>query len=182
MTQTYPPFHLKGDPDGDFYALAFCEGTYVSPTGNTREDGFLVLYHSPSPEFTRLSIHTCTRDGRALSYSRGIDRHDTPEFALLKAWYEYRLPPHGWRLYPAEVARRHWEEAGEAHEESYRAMRKMFCSILYHLVLQAWSEQQWKVEPLFYPSAGQEMSDPFEPTRENEELFQSSFDGDEDTE
>ena len=179
MNHTYPPFHLRGEADGDFYALAFCEGTYVSPTGKTREEGFLVLYYSPSPEFTRLSLHTCTRDGRALSYSRGTDRHDTPEFALLEAWYEYRLAPHDWRLYPAEVALRHWEQAAERHEESYRTMRKHFFSILYHLRLHAWAQQTGKVKPLFYPSEGPEMSNPFEPNPENEELFQSAFDGEE---
>jgi hypothetical protein len=177
MNGAYPPFHRTGEPHGDFYALVFSEGTYVSPTGTTREDGFLVLYYSPMPEFTRLSFSTCTRSGQLLSYSRGIDRHDTPEFALLKAWYDYLLPPHRWKLYPADVAQLYWADAAGDHEASYTAMRRSLSSILYHLRWQAWSQQNPNLAPLFYPSAEGSLTNPLDPGPENEELFRSVLDG-----
>ena len=166
----YPPFHTSGDPVGDFYALAFCEGTYVSPSGSTREDGFLVLYFSPTPEFTRLSYQTCTVDGRPLSYARGNDEHDTVEFALLRAWYEYRLPPHGWKLYPAAHAARELRAAVQDHMEGYARMRRALAGVLYPLRLAEWLRQSGNVQPLFYPRAVQ-LTNPLDPTPENEEFF-----------
>jgi hypothetical protein len=178
VPERYPPFRVQGDPEGDFFALAFVEGTYVSPTGATREEGFLVLRFSPTPEFTRLSLHTCTRAGQPLAYSRGVDRHDTPEFVLLEAWYEYRLPPHAWALYPIEAARAWWAGASRAHEPAYWAARKGLSSVLYHMRAFGWSRHLQQVQPLFFPAEGRSVSSPFDPSPENEELLRSVVDDD----
>ena len=165
-----PPFHQIGDPEGDFYALAFCEGEYVSPSGSTREEASLVLYYSPSEDFTDFSFHICARDGRLIAYSRGIDKHDTLEFALWSAWYNYGLAPHQWRLYPAESMERYWSGVSDASQSKYMLMRTKFCSLLYHVRLKAHS----KVKPLFEPSRRESTGSPFDPTPENEEIFRAA--------
>jgi hypothetical protein len=169
----HPPFHLTGDPSGDFYALAYVDGTYSSPSGSTREEGFLVMYFSPSPDFTHLSFRTCTRAGRMLSYSRGNDRLNTLEFALITASYEYDVPSHAWQLFPVDLANDYWK-VNDAHAIAYAAMRKQLCSVLYFVRMRAWSKKT--VPSLFTPIAT-EVANPMDPTPENEEIFRSAFEG-----
>ena len=174
MSSTLPRFYHRGDPDGDFYALAYCAGTYTSPTGSTREAAFLVLSFSPSPEFSPLSFHTETHDGRILSYSRGSDDDASPALALLSAWYEYELPPHAWTLYPAAVAVDWLRGATESHDQLYGTVRRGIAKMLYQLRLRTWLEHSGKVRPLFVPlDVG--MKNPLEQTPENEELFSTAF-------
>jgi hypothetical protein len=174
-----PVFHRRGDPDGDFYALAYCAGTYTSPTGSTRTDGYLVLSFSPSPDFSRLSFHTETSDGGMLSYSRGSDDDPSPAVALVTAWYAYQLPPHAWKLYPPAAADEALVNAQPSHRAGYADTRRLFAKLLYQLRGRAWFEQKGNVRPLFAP-ADVSIPDPLTPTPENEDVFRVAFAGDPD--
>jgi len=174
----FPQFHSRGTPRGDFYALAFVKGLYVPPTEKTKDDAFLILNYSPSKHFTRFSfaIDSVKRDLHA--YRRGTDTHDSIEFALLTAWYEYEMPPHLWTLFPknqVSLAR----FAKRKHSKQYQEARRQLCAQLYHFRLAAWfkteecarkMEFDGPVKSLFRFKSVPRVPDPMAPNAENEEI------------
>lgn len=135
-----PPFHTKGRPEGDFYALAYVVGEYIPQKG---EEAFYVLSWSPSESFTRFSFSTARlADGSPLAYHRGTDDLDTLEFSILRASEDERVPPYSWRLYPAE----HIDESAFASDgvrDEYAEVPTRLCLILWCVRRYAWSNAQY---------------------------------------
>ena len=142
-----PRFHSIGDDDGHFYAVAYVVGSYVPPSGRSKNDAFLVLDFSPSKAFTRFSFSTVSPEGDLFRYTRGLDQLDSAEYALLHAWRDERVPMHAWRLFPSASI-----EADAFGDDTacsaYEAARSRVALILYHARRQVWLKSQLKVDPM----------------------------------
>ncbi len=130
--RSFPVFHSKGTPRGDFYVLSFVEGLYVPSSDKVQKEAFLLVNFSPSNEFTRFSYEICALDGRMMAYIRGNDCHDSLEAVLLIAWYRYEMPPHLWSLFPKSNINVSSFKNGR-HAKQYAEARLEFCALLYHL-------------------------------------------------
>jgi hypothetical protein len=175
-----PQFHSKGNPRGDFYALAFIKGLYVPPSEKTKDDAFLILNYSPSKAFTRFSFAIDSLDGRLHAYKRGSDTRDAIESALLEAWYEYEAPPHLWSLYPKDLASKAIFANKTKHPRRYWEARSQLCMALAGCRHHAWFKTEecvaqfqlrGPVKPLFRFKDAPRIQNPMEPNAENEEIL-----------
>lgn len=144
-----PPFHQTGGPAGDFFALAFSRGRYVSPTGATNTPAFLVLYFSNSAEFAPFSLMTWSMEGTCLRFSRGDDFLRTVEYAVLKAWDSELVPVAAWTLFPrADIDDNMFPDPPT--REAYWESRRRLCMVLYPARARTSLEAQiGTVDPLF---------------------------------
>jgi hypothetical protein len=159
--------------------MAYAKGVYISPSERDRTEAFLLLNISPSKGFTRFTFEAVAPDGRMLCYHRGLDENDNLETALLTAWYEYELPPHSWRLFPADRIKKTSFARRPKHRELYFASRNQLCFLLNHFRIWAWAKteeyaKQFKlkkpVKPLFYLDGPVRTPNPFERNKENREI------------
>jgi hypothetical protein len=165
-----PPFHTRGDPQGDFYAVAFVPGSYIPPSARSETDAFYVLNFSPSEGFTKFSHYTVSIEGRYLAYHRGVDELDTLEHAILDAWYHEHVPPHAWRLFPADTIEEDAFHGDAAVRSAYDLARRRLARILWR----ARACANTSVEPLFRfdeISASELLAD----TSQNEKLLKLLF-------
>ena len=123
-------------------------------------------------------------DGRALSYSRGVDELDTLDFALLRAWHRDGVPVFAWRLYPAACVG--WDALnipaalqhvyGQTRLSDVRTLyeqaRRRLCRILYNVRTDRWAHQQFQAPPLFRP-LDEPPFNPLESSPENDEVMMS---------
>ncbi len=142
-----PPFVRPGEDGVRFYALAYCRGSYANDTPWGDRPTFVVLYFCTSGDYTRYSYHIVDAAGHCYAYTRGDDRRDTAEYALLRAWDNYRVPPAIWRLFPlAGIPEDVWPGDSEGRA-AYFAARADLCTIFYTFRLLSQSE----ASPLFHP-------------------------------
>jgi len=121
-----PPFHVEGDDEGHFYALATVQALFR--TSREPIPSTVVLYYSPSPEFSRYSIQSFDADAHANLYSRGPDYSETVEAALIDFWECHDLPAWAWTLFPASAT---GEFAQAEHAVAYAQARAGFVRALY---------------------------------------------------
>jgi hypothetical protein len=120
-----PPFSDAGEGGAEFRCLAFAPVSYRQ-THKPALPAALGIYFCSHKDFTRFSRHSFAEDGHSLSYTRGDDRHDTPEFLLLSALLEDSVHPAGWRLFPrAEIP-------ASFHSDDYEDARRKLCRLLFH--------------------------------------------------
>lgn len=124
-----PSFHSTGKPDGDFYALAYVPGFYGDPSAYADTRAFHILRFSSSPGFMPFSFHTVSLDGEFRGYSKG-ENLLSPEFAVLDASLELRIPPHSWRLYPLASIDWSTSAADSACRLAYATARRRLANIL----------------------------------------------------
>jgi len=174
-----PDFHSEGSPRGDFYALAFAKGLYVSPSEKMKDAAFLILNYSPTKGFTRFSFQIVSVSGQLCEYRSGEERHDSIEVALLTAWYEYELPPHLWALFPKSELSLASFRTNRTHEEQHWRARRELGALLYQFRTAAWFKTQECAEqyqfagppkPLFRLNTVPIVPNPLKPTAENEEI------------
>ena len=113
----------KGEGRARFYCLAFAPVKYRQPKA-PRFSAVLGLYFCSHRKFTRFSVSSYGEDGRLLSYTRGVDAHDTLEFVLLHQLLECAIHPAFWRLFPRK-------KIVKAPEE-YESARRALCRLLFH--------------------------------------------------
>src|SRR5688572_2435220 len=144
-----PPFHHTGDPGGEFFALAFSHGRYVSPSGTLNTPAFLVLYFSNSAELAPFSLRTVSTEGEPLAGHRGDDLVRTVEYALLRASEAERVPVGAWTLYPRTTVE-DYAFPDASTREAYWEGRRRLCVMLYRArVVAAVAAQFGAIEPMF---------------------------------
>jgi hypothetical protein len=137
----YPKFHTKGSPHGDFYVLAFVRGLYAR-SQKAECEAFLVLNYSPSKNFTSFSFEINTLDNRLQAYKRGLDENDNLETAMLTAWYEYKVPPHFWMLFPKNHISKKLFANKFKHARQYFENREQLCFLFRQFRYNAWFESK----------------------------------------
>jgi hypothetical protein len=163
------PFHTESEDDGHFYALATCDGLYVST--RAREPATIALFFSPSQHFSRFSFQIYTHTGEWRMYHAGPDHSPSADAALLEAWVSFGVPAHAWSLFPRDAVAKFAEPE---HQPVYVEARSELCRALYGPRMKVSSQQQLGVTPFFDPpEGGYVVPDAFKPSAENEELLES---------
>ena len=120
-----PPFKDAGEGGAEFWCLMFAPVKYRA-TRQPELPAVLGVYFCGHKNFTRFSRLSFDADGRSLSYTRGDDTHDTPEFLILSAFLDESVHPAGWRLFPrAQIP------TGFRSREYEEARRKL-CRLLFY--------------------------------------------------
>ncbi|HVM59227.1 MAG TPA: hypothetical protein VMV72_00035 [Verrucomicrobiae bacterium] len=140
-----PRFHTLGKPSGDFYAVAYVPGTYTPRSGQPHTEAFYVLNLSLSHGFTRFSHLTESIDGCFLAYSRGEDKLDTIEHAVLDAWHKEHVPPYAWHLFPVDAVEEDKFRGDAVLKSEYQLAQRRLGRILWRARVSARSS----VKPLF---------------------------------
>ena len=131
-----PPFHIPGlhVPDnrvGDFFALAFVPGRYVSSSGRRSEPAFLSLYFSASEGLVPFHLMTISMSHQYVLTSRPGDAIlNTVEYAVLNASVYERVVPSAWQLYPLRGV----QDAAfpdETARVGYWTARRRLCLLLF---------------------------------------------------
>ena len=149
-----PRFHTRGKDEDDgysghFYALAYVVGRYVSPSGKTNSEAFHVLNFSPSERYARFNFMTVSPVGELFQYASGLEELDSPEYALLRAWREERVPTHAWRLFPGASIEEAAFGGDAAARAAYETARRRVALLIYHARTHVWVAAQFPAEPLF---------------------------------
>jgi hypothetical protein len=119
------PFHVEGHDSGHFYALATIEALFR--TSGEPIPCTVVLYFSPSPEYSRYSIQSFDAQGHAHHYARGSDDCDAVDDALLDLWEGMELPAWAWRPVPTTGTEAFAEPA---HAAAYARTKDEFLGAL----------------------------------------------------
>ncbi|MDR2876056.1 MAG: hypothetical protein LBV44_09045 [Methylobacillus sp.] len=164
-------FHQAGEDDGHFYALACCACGYQPRDTSTPSN--LVMYFSPSANFSRFSFQCWDHEGRSQMYHRDPDYSPTPEAALLDMWVQEGVPAYAWRLFP--LGRCNDFQSAE-HQQKYAAARKELCAALYGLRIKAWAQRCLNVKPLIQPPPeGYSPADAYAESDENSEILNAAL-------
>lgn len=156
-----PPFRIPGTPDGFFYALAVTCGHYLR--GRTEnEPACMVLYFSASAGFVPFSWMAIAADGMQLSYHRGDEIIETPEFMILSAYTLEGISPRSWFLYPRKSVDDSAFVDPRARDAYWQARRRL-CAILRHVRIGE------HVAPLFVADTPAPMF--YDKTEENGEIW-----------
>ena len=143
-----PPFHSVGEDNGNFYAVAFVPGFYVTPSGKSRDTAFFVLRFSPSQNYTRFSVSTVSPTGNLFHYSRGDEVLDSAEYTMLQAERAERVPLHAWQFFPSAAI-----DAAAFPDKcarlAYEAARRRVAHIIFNARFYLWGQTQYPPCPLF---------------------------------
>src|SRR5438270_451196 len=114
---TLPPFKTVGQDGAEFFCLALAPVLYRQ-TQPPPLPATLGIYFCADQHFPRLNLISHAEDGSPLSYHRGNDSFDTPEFVFLSAFLDSSIHPAVWRLFPRDQIPSDFKSA--PYEESRR--------------------------------------------------------------
>jgi hypothetical protein len=169
LMPSLPPFEQRGEKGEPFYALAYCQGAYGVRPRSEDKPVFLTIYFTTSPGLTHFSHHIVDASGRCFAYFRGDDGFDRPEFALLRAWAEFQVPPAAWRLFPQSEIRPDTFPQESENRAAYCSARSCLCRLFWRFrVLKHFSPP-----PLFCPASSFAPPSITEESDENREISQA---------
>jgi hypothetical protein len=159
-------FHLEREKGGHFYALAWCTAIVPEDPG---VEVRLIIYFSPTPNFSRFSFFAFDEEGECWLDHRGPEHSPTVDAVLLNAWVTMGVPAFAWHLAPVPPANPFPEPS---HETGYRGARYELCRSLHGVRMTAWTSKDLGSPPLILPPRGGfEPVDAFAATDENAELL-----------
>lgn len=166
----FPPGDESQGETGHFYALATTTGTYRSPSGN-EQAAELVIYFSPSKDFSRFSLYAFNDEGRCVVYHRGPDYTPSAEAMLMElSLPNFGVPPYVWSLVSiTECTGFFCSEHEQAYKKARHELSRALFSIRHHSF-----PSYGPVEPFFVPAGQWLPVNPNEPTEENSEIFHSA--------
>ncbi|MGL4622854.1 MAG: hypothetical protein ACRCZS_28000, partial [Chroococcidiopsis sp.] len=165
-----PPFHSLGKDNGHFYAVAYVPGFYVHSSSKSRDEVFFVLSFSPSENYTRFSVSTVSPMGETFHYSRGTDKLDSAEYAMLRAWREERVPLHAWRFFPS-ASIESVAFTDDTARVAFEVARHRVAYIIFEARAHVWAQSQFPTEPLFHFDNA-DIPEPMTSTPEYEDIIQ----------